>query len=201
MRKTVESACPLCGAVFSCRRKAPVYCSNACSGAARKNRIERECGQCSRKFSAELAATKRDAGKFCSFECSRMHLRVSSERFLSNYIPEPNSGCWLWTGCIYEGRGYGKCRWDTKNMSAHRASWIIHNGPIPDGMFVLHKCDTKICINPNHLYLGTQSQNMFDRYSRGNNHPGFRTCRIDHASFRSSLHHVYHQADDAQAPS
>jgi hypothetical protein len=52
-------------------------------------------------------------------------------------------------------------------MTAHRASWIIHNGKIPNGLFVCHKCDNKKCVNPDHLFLGTQKDNMKDKISKG----------------------------------
>jgi len=55
----------------------------------------------------------------------------------------------------------------THPVRGHRVSWEIHNGPIPEGMSVLHKCDNTICTNPEHLYLGTQTQNMQDAWDRG----------------------------------
>ena len=82
--------------------------------------------------------------------------------FDERYIPEPNSGCWLWTGATY-WHGYGVCSKKTYGEGyAHRWSWAIHNGPIPDGMQVLHKCDVRCCVNPAHLFLGTQYDNMRD---------------------------------------
>lgn len=68
-------------------------------------------------------------------------------------------------------KGYGNFRWTTKasdpKMLAHRAAWTLLRGPIPDGMSVLHRCDNRPCVNPNHLYLGTQLDNMRDCSAKG----------------------------------
>lgn len=57
-------------------------------------------------------------------------------------------------------------------LLAHRASWVIHNGDIPDGLFVLHHCDNPKCVNPSHLYLGTAADNSNDRVKRGRSRLG-----------------------------
>jgi hypothetical protein len=91
------------------------------------------------------------------------------ERFEGRFIPEPNSGCWLWTGATGGTSGYGKF-YDTqtrRNLWAHRASWVLHCGPIPDGMLVLHKCDVRVCVNPDHLFLGTYVDNVADMIAKG----------------------------------
>jgi len=74
--------------------------------------------------------------------------------------------CWVWTAST-RGNGYGQF-WDGKKCGpAHRASWEIFFGPIPDGQDVLHKCDTRLCVNPEHLFLGTHLDNMQDMVSKG----------------------------------
>jgi hypothetical protein len=73
--------------------------------------------------------------------------------------------CWLWTGKKHV-RGYGRFRLANKWVLAHRASWMLFCGPIPDGQLVLHYCDTPACVNPQHLFLGTQLDNMQDCYSK-----------------------------------
>lgn len=72
--------------------------------------------------------------------------------------------CWGWTA---SGQRYGKLRVSGVYVNAHRFSWELHNGPIPEGMFVLHHCDNPPCTNPEHLYLGTNSDNMVDMVRRG----------------------------------
>lgn len=83
-----------------------------------------------------------------------------------NHIPVPEAGCWLWTGPVNED-GYGQT-WDgVRYLGAHRASYALHIGPIPKGKEVCHKCDTRSCINPDHLFLGTHGENMRDMYRKG----------------------------------
>lgn len=86
----------------------------------------------------------------------------------SAYIPEPNSGCWIWLKAIGT-HGYGV----TQNpktgnpTTAHRVSFEAHKGPIPPGMCVLHRCDCRPCINPDHLFLGTDADNVADKIKKG----------------------------------
>jgi hypothetical protein len=74
-------------------------------------------------------------------------------------------GCWLWTGHVQDN-GYGGITFNRKPTRTHRVSWILHNGPIPDGLCVLHKCDVRHCCNPDHLYLGTYADNNKDAWER-----------------------------------
>lgn len=80
-------------------------------------------------------------------------------------IPEPNTGCILWTGCS-DKDGYGIIGIKKNYFRAHRVSYSLSYGEIPNGLFVCHKCDTPSCINPNHLYLGTNSDNQKDVVKR-----------------------------------
>ena len=81
-------------------------------------------------------------------------------------------GCWLWTGWRNQ-QGYGQIGSggrDSLGLGVHRVSWEIHYGPIPDGLFVLHHCDNPPCVRPDHLFLGTHSDNMQDMVKKGHHH-------------------------------
>lgn len=74
-------------------------------------------------------------------------------------------GCWIWSGSVQKA-GYGVVAFNRKCILAHRLSWMAHNGDIPKGLFVCHKCDNPPCINPDHLFLGTALDNANDRDSK-----------------------------------
>jgi hypothetical protein len=84
-----------------------------------------------------------------------------SERLDHYSMPEPNTGCHLWIGSLDIG-GYGMIFYGRKSVVAHRVAWERVHGPIPEGMYVCHKCDVRSCINPDHLFLGTAKDNMQD---------------------------------------
>ena len=92
--------------------------------------------------------------------------------------------CWPWTGKVARD-GYGRVARGGKQVIAHRLSWSVANGaPVPDGMFVLHSCHNRLCVNPNHLRVGTHDDNMVDmvaagRSLRGERHPhSFLTASV-----------------------
>lgn len=94
------------------------------------------------------------------------------ERITDKIWPEPNSGCWLWSGSLtYEGYGQVRPGDGTRRMArVHRLVWEAMHGPIPAGMSVLHHCDNRACCNADaHLYLGTHADNMLDVVSRCRN--------------------------------
>ena len=98
-------------------------------------------------------------------------MRNIEDRFWEKVNKSADGGCWEWTSSI-KGNGYGAFFTSLegegrKCVGAHRFSYALANGPIPDGLWVLHKCDNRICVNPDHLFLGDCVDNMKDCASKG----------------------------------
>lgn len=90
-----------------------------------------------------------------------------ADRFWKRVIK--SDGCWLWRGGHYLN-GYGYLHLNApawKPVGAHRVSWEVNFGPIPDGLWVLHRCDNPGCVRPDHLFLGTRSDNVADMVAKG----------------------------------
>lgn len=83
--------------------------------------------------------------------------------------------CWNWTGRNRTPKGYGSMRWNRVQILVHRISWELANGPIPDGMCVLHRCDNPACVRPDHLFLGTRMDNNVDMSNKGRRRYGVLT--------------------------
>lgn len=88
------------------------------------------------------------------------------DRFDANVIPEPMSGCHIWVAGVNQD-GYGSIRCDGIRKRAHRVAWERVHGEVPDGLWVLHRCDNPSCVNPSHLFLGTAKDNAVDMARKG----------------------------------
>lgn len=96
-------------------------------------------------------------------------MKTVKERLMSKVV-EDNNGCWLFTGTD-NGTGYGRFKVNGIRKLTHRVSYELHVGLIPIGLFVLHKCDVRNCINPEHLFLGTHQDNADDKMAKGRHVP------------------------------
>jgi hypothetical protein len=94
------------------------------------------------------------------------HNPTSIETLLDSAAPIPDTGCWLWAGKTSPG-GYGKIVVKGRNIRAHRLAYELVHGPIKDGLWVLHRCDTPACIWPGHLWLGSVKDNNRDMARKG----------------------------------
>lgn len=93
-------------------------------------------------------------------------MNISVERRFSSHVLKTDT-CWLWIGAKKNERGYGAFWLDGKRVAAHRASFVIHRGQIPRGLRVCHTCDNPSCVRPDHLFSGTDSDNMRDCAAKG----------------------------------
>lgn len=82
-----------------------------------------------------------------------------AQRFMGFVHPEPNTGCWLWGGAV-NWRGYGRFGNEGGHVGAHRFSYEMHRGPIPDGLQIDHLCRVRCCVNPDHLEPVTNAENL-----------------------------------------
>lgn len=119
---------------------------------------------------------------YCSIPCYRVVQRSTplEARYWPRVDKSGPGGCWLWASTRNPRNGYGmfggprELRPSGKSHCvpryAHRVAWELAHGPIPDGQWVLHSCDVPYCVNPAHLFLGTQKDNMADAAQKGRLH-------------------------------
>lgn len=124
--------------------------------------------------------TKRSQTKYCSKECFDNNRINPIDRFWSK-IKKTNT-CWIWIGEI--GFGYGRIKYTYKckiiRFQAHRFSYLMHFGEIPEDMKVCHKCDNPTCVNPDHLFIGTTKDNVTDRVNKNRSAKGIKNGSHTH---------------------
>jgi hypothetical protein len=174
----IERVCETCGAAFQAlavevRRDGAKYCSRPCYyyRDGRMPKTERTCLICEKVF---LPISHRKDSRYCSRECYYASQVIPIETQFRRGVGETNEhGCVLWNGLTdHNGRGvvYSTTRPPQRTFIAARIAWEVANGPIPDGVCVLHNCpggDNPLCVNAEHLFLGTQLDNIDDMARKG----------------------------------
>ncbi len=90
----------------------------------------------------------------------------NASRALLRHRETTADGCWRWTGFVLNGYGEVHLHRNARTCRVHRLAWVIYRGAIPDGLCVLHHCDKPLCFNPDHLFLGTQGDNIADKVAK-----------------------------------
>lgn len=144
----------------------------------------KQCPVCGKSLPA--SHKPKTCGKACGYQLVARAKAYSRERATAIFMSRVDrsggdDACWLWTASASR-KGYGYMRWCGKLRRAHRVAWELTNGTIPNGLHVLHNCpggDNPRCVNPNHLWLGTNLDNAIDRErkGRGNDRRGEKNGR------------------------
>lgn len=168
----IARLCPVCGSTFSdWPSNVRVTCSYHCARlpARPDGRAAYICAHCGTAFTV-WASHK---AVYCSRACFLAAHGSVDDRFWSHVPNRPAEGCWLWNGVRRDW--YATFKSGGQQFSAHRFSYELHHGPVPDGHVVRHTCDCSTCVRPDHLITGTTAENVHDREERGRHpHPGPR---------------------------
>lgn len=175
-RQRIQKTCPTCRGAFEIipSKSSRIFCSNECHGVAKRRRQAVACIRCGTVFEVTEHQAQRER-RFCSKACwyaVRTTIRRDwRERLWEKIDRRGPSECWPWTGSR-DGRGYGMFMFSSirdvkRNMKAHRAAYVSENGPVPDDVFVCHRCDNPPCCNPAHLFPAHHQGNVDDMVAKG----------------------------------
>ena len=172
-------ACQECGVIVSKTHSRQKYCTQRCYAHSMlgKRQFTVQCCHCH-----QIVPRTHCGQKYCSNQCrgkamvgqpqprglrqrKQLSIQEHIERMLAKVEKQPN-GCWKWLGPVRRD-GYGSRMFHGDTWSAPRLFWTLIRGPIPAGLHLLHRCDFKLCINPDHLFPGTRSDNMKDCAEKG----------------------------------
>lgn len=165
--------CEQCSKNFESKLLRVKYCNLECKYNSQGERqVKTVCIYCNKDFYYLRSVKKTGTAKFCSRPCKTEWARKPENRLNKSKVHyEKNviknkEGCWGWNGSFVNA-GYGQSILNNRTIHASRMSWIIHNGQIPEGLWVLHKCDNPPCTNPQHLFLGNSKDNTQDMIKKG----------------------------------
>jgi len=154
-----EKLCPYCKSEFFPPEDNPrkKYCSSLCHRNSQKERLWVWSDESKKRVSMWANFTK---------DQKLEHMKKSFER----KVIKNETGCWGWKGALRSGYGFVSCG-NNKTITSSRFSWILHNGPIPEKLHVLHHCDNPTCVKTTHLFLGTPQDNVDDMMRKKRNNP------------------------------
>lgn len=161
----VQRFCKACNKEFfitsrEFERGRGIYCSKECHYGD-NTKVKKICRVCQKEFFIKSCKNKLGQGLFCSLSC-----KISPKGRFESFVTKTNeTDCWGWSGGLTRG-GYGKFTVSYKTILAHRFSYELHFGPIPELLLVCHKCDCPPCTNPSHLFLGTAKDNTQDMLNK-----------------------------------
>jgi hypothetical protein len=147
------------------------------------------CDNCGAEFCVSHANLRRHRVQFCNRACAgAAKKQPTAEKFWSKVnkngpiAPHMTTPCWLWTGYISPRNGYGELARKGETSRAHRISWELHYGPIPDDLLVCHICDVRHCVRPDHFFLGTYQDNRIDAVQKGR-------AKAPKSAFKNGIEH------------
>lgn len=190
--------CPVCKSTFTTRKIRQVFCSHHC--VAKKYNVDKiktpntTCQTCNKPIKVKPHTLLKNTNNFCSKTCGGIFIREDPENALNTHTIKTET-CWLWTGSKYKN-GYGRIRSLKRGLLTHRVAWELTYGPIPDELQVCHKCDVRNCVRPDHLFLGTNDDNIRDMHSKNRHVYGARQhmAKLDDDKVRN-IRELYEQGN------